>query len=164
MYTHYITPWTPSTQPLPTPDSWFLIPDSWFMIHDSWFRFEDDRSLPQESLRFEILRETSHRQYRSPSRVAAEKNRTADTNKDKMAAEKSTSPLDSSDTPLKNQVCRDMAISLYLYFSISVVWCIRKPLSSYLLPPHHTVAVASHIAIILTSALQPLYPLSPPRR
>ena len=40
----------------------------------------------------------------------------------------------------------------YLYIIVilvSVEWCIIKPLSSYLLPSHPAVALASHIAIIL---------------
>ena len=49
----------------------------------------------------------------------------------------------------------------YLCHSVSVEWCIGKPLSSYLFPSHHTVALASRITIILTSTIQPPYPLPP---
>jgi len=57
------------------------------------------------------------------------------------------------------QVCKISTfifIWLYLYIvviSVSVEWCIGKPLSSYLLLSHLMIALASHIAIILTCTL-----------
>ena len=79
----------------------------------------------------------------------------------KKCAEKANQ-LNAQREDASNGVLKELRVSLSLslilrglflyivFISVSVEWCIRKPLSSYPLLSHPTVALASHIALILT--------------
>ena len=70
-----------------------------------------------------------------------------------MMAETKSARLESEVDQVRH--FREITLYLIAVVSVSVEWCIEKPLCPYLLASDPTVALASHIATILTITMQP---------